>query len=185
MSRASFRRDCNSTEFLRRTANNRAPRRLLLVDAWRGTGMGHSTMGVANLVELGLAFDRSLRIAFCAPPALTQYFQPPMPSCKRPHFDLLEYLSLPYVRLVQTPARQRDSHISTLHLKLHRLTALGPAGMCQRSGQHQRAGRASHMLGSHGTAQAVWSSSGSLLNLRIRPRFFPRTARYLLLRICH
>ena len=91
---------CPTGRWLADTAGNSAARRVVLVDGWRRTGVGHSIVGVAGAMQLLLLHHnesrRSVRTAFCIPRKLTRHyvFRAPMPLCRGSHFDLSHYIAL-------------------------------------------------------------------------------------------
>lgn len=89
---------CGAESWLWRTHNNTSDRRVVLVDGWRGVGIGHSLQGVAFALQLLLHSDRSIRLAFCIPDALRkpyQGFKRPVPRCEDTGlFDLSRHIAL-------------------------------------------------------------------------------------------
>lgn len=96
---------CDATSWRRRTSNNIHSRRVIFVDPWKGTGLGHVLLGHASIVALALRLNRSLRFATCAPRALAASFSPPMPACEAGGtFDVLDYVEFAGVPDLQAQA---------------------------------------------------------------------------------
>ena len=107
---------CEARRWLQDTRNNTIERRLIVLDSWAGTGLGHSFTGTANWLALvqQLAVPRSLRFAFCIPPDVNSSFQPAasvrdvngrlwrMPICSERTFDLHEHITFDGVSLRTT-----------------------------------------------------------------------------------
>mmetsp|Transcript_30917 Transcript_30917/g.91198 ORF Transcript_30917/g.91198 Transcript_30917/m.91198 type:complete len:84 (+) Transcript_30917:197-448(+) len=75
------RAQCSTAGWLRRTKDT--TRQVIVLDPWRGTGLGHIVLGMTNFLELALASDRAVRFAFCAPRRLNEHFAPPPPHVRR------------------------------------------------------------------------------------------------------
>eukprot|EP00966_Prymnesium_polylepis_P160987 3720045-Prymnesium_polylepis.1 len=67
---------CGASRWLRLSVNNSAPRRLVVLESWAFTGLGHSIAGTARWMQLVLhaAPDRAVRFAHCAPAALARHY---------------------------------------------------------------------------------------------------------------
>ena len=87
------------------TSNNTARRRLVVVDSWRGTGMGYSTSSTARWLEYVMHAEagapgswRAIRFASCVPRVLLQSAEPSIyggvPACEEPHFDLYRHVTI-------------------------------------------------------------------------------------------
>lgn len=84
---------CDLTRWLRSTANNTAARKLIVVNGWVGTGIGHSILASARWLEVIRRSDRAIRFAFCVPAALLWAY-PLTPSCDQSDlFDLHRYIA--------------------------------------------------------------------------------------------
>jgi hypothetical protein len=96
---------CDVADWRRRTTDNTRNRRLIIIDPWRGTGLGHIILGLGNAIALALQSNRSIRFAACAPRRLASSFAPAMPACEdRQHFDVLDYVYFEGVPLLQATA---------------------------------------------------------------------------------
>lgn len=95
---------CLTADWHTRTGNNTAERRVVVIDSWPHTGMGHSTIGGANWMQLMSSLeaheggDRALRFAFCVPDSLdTEWahkIRDAMPKCGEKHFDLYRHIGV-------------------------------------------------------------------------------------------
>ena len=105
---------------------------MIVLDPWRGTGLGHIVLGMTNFLELALASDRAVRFAFCAPRRLNEHFAPPPPMCDGVHFDLLRHITfegLPSLRATRRawnavqrmPAKRAYVHTGEWHDPQRRL----------------------------------------------------------------
>ena len=96
---------CAAAEWRRRTSGNTCNRRLIFVDSWRGTGLGHVIIGLSNALAFALRTNRSIRIASCVPRRLAASFAPAMPACEDGrHFDALDYVHFDGIPLLQATA---------------------------------------------------------------------------------
>jgi hypothetical protein len=107
---------CHVEEWRRRTADNTRNRRLIIIDPWRGTGLGHVILGLGNAIALALQSNRSLRFAACAPRRLATSFAPSMPACEdESHFDILDYVHFEGVPSLQaTPSDWKGLRITSV-----------------------------------------------------------------------
>lgn len=115
---AMSRGGCGLTSWLVATSNNTSPRRVIVVDAWPHTGIGHSIRAAALWLQLLRHHDRSVRLAFsCVPARLQSHFQQvehEVPACSRKVFDPISRANVTAVPF--DPLQ---------HLSFHGLTNLG------------------------------------------------------------
>lgn len=108
---------CDLSAYRKLTFNNTSPRRVIIVDAWPHTGIGHSLRAAALWLRYvsAVAPDRALRFAMCVPPRLVHAFsesEHEVPSCMKIVWDEVAKKNVSAVRF------DMHRHLGLANLKL-------------------------------------------------------------------